>query len=1468
MNFGYEGSSAGDSVANVPTPVKASIRAFVEIGGNTPLAMRNLVDIGVEMPTVGVIADVLASVQEKALMEFPIKDLMNVNCWLATILAPDFERLRNSSIQNYGLSFSRLFVSFPTFRLSASCVSCSTAAFGALPDVINTLDQAGTLDVVKQRSIASIEEIWEENWIQSNIERVYADAPQKCPHHSAYFAGHTDSVLANFSLPGLTKDNLDLIFLTGALIMHSGVIVVAEAHLPPLSASIPDPLSAQKSLNVPLSAKLLDFSHLGASLGAFGGLADSAMSQVRSKLRKLVDDPIGPNASTTGRDLYLNVLLRDAVLDKDRALPISLNDFRLDSSGLSVLLRSIRILGLDTFANLDLLDTIGPQTLLNKFVLEELEVEINLSIVDFESEDRGLRSAEDEVKITFGLKDISAEFALLFALDLNFLGDLELGSILRVKQMLPCILSASREVELTQLSLSIGDFVAPTITGFVSDETERIIRDSTQVLMEKYKADIIRSVPAIFDQSIHPLVNNIISSFVNAESDQSCPSLYSPELSGFVNFHDLLETPRTASVTGGLGKSQYGDIFRYLAEVIDDQVLGIDSNGLSRMNEIVFGPITRAQSGVTGSLLFPGDIFGGASKIHVGGLKAVVELRAFDAAIQNIDSVGEPLNLLNPIDNMENVLDNTASFGVGSKPVRGSVGLLVGIDDDDGLSMRNEILLSADLNAATLLVEALVQMREESFLTFPLRDVTNVNCWLATMPAAELNEFGVRGAGTKTSLTLQHLAVSLSNLNLGVECISCTSPGFEELTDMLSSPKGIEDATAAANQVANYITSLLGGEFLNAQVDRLLFNAAKKCPHHEEYDPDFVIPKYKIFDAPDTKEASLKFLLALLVIGGVLSTFVIIATIIIKRSLESRHEKWILSLSAGEFAAVHARQIQDEEEEEELSRQTSALATSKSVPIYVRIIMPLVVIGNIVLFLSGHLSLGATVNVEATVAGEKLVIGDFFMFSMANSVGDMWNAGAKSLAIFILTFSGVWPYTKQFITLVLWFTPPNRVSTSRRGSIFIWLDVLGKWSMVDIFVLLCTLAAFHIQINSPDVAFLPDGFYSVNLMVIPMWGLYANMIAQLISQVSSHFVIYFHRKVVNDAREQSGLHEYSDGSMSRTPTPPQALCNHCFQTGFDSKSATATVHPRTNKLVVLGAVLVTISIILGCSFNSFSLEVMGIMGIAVESGQDFARAKRYYNLFTLVGSIMEEARFLDTGRYYVGLGTLSALLLVSTLLVPIIQAWVLVRQWISPLSDTRRRRCQVMVEILLAWQYAEVYILSIIITAWQIAGVSSFMVNDYCGSLDDTFAQMAYYEIIDPADAQCFLVEAQLEFGVYVLLLGTILLSILTKFVTRAARQRDSDIDQYRKESTSRFSTFRGEHDEDLDNGKVGETPARLNPAAVRYTDIYRPLLLIDESTSSERPGIFNELVSEEKPQLSVEGEFLNRKDQRGGEVV
>jgi uncharacterized paraquat-inducible protein A len=80
---------------------------------------------------------------------------------------------------------------------------------------------------------------------------------------------------------------------------------------------------------------------------------------------------------------------------------------------------------------------------------------------------------------------------------------------------------------------------------------------------------------------------------------------------------------------------------------------------------------------------------------------------------------------------------------------------------------------------------------------------------------------------------------------------------------------------------------------------------------------------------------------------------------------------------------------------------------------------------------------------------------------MAQSTIDIWNAGGRALAALIFIFSGLWPYSKQLITLVLWFTHPAKVPMARRESILLWLDVLAKWSIIDIFVMLVSLAGFR-----------------------------------------------------------------------------------------------------------------------------------------------------------------------------------------------------------------------------------------------------------------------------------------------------------------------------------------------------------------------------------------------------------------------
>ena len=273
----------------------------------------------------------------------------------------------------------------------------------------------------------------------------------------------------------------------------------------------------------------------------------------------------------------------------------------------------------------------------------------------------------------------------------------------------------------------------------------------------------------------------------------------------------------------------------------------------------------------------------------------------------------------------------------------------------DDLSMRNEIVVSADLSAATVVASALVQMKEHSFLTPPLRDTLNLNCWLATMPAASLNEYGVRSTGSKApSLALQKLAVTMSRLQLNVECISCTSPGFEELAQILSSAEGIEDATLVANKVSNYVTSLLGGELVETKIDRLLYNAAKQCPHHPAYDPTFEEPMYEALEVSDRTVAPLNFLVALLIVGSVLFVVIALVAIVVKCIVRRRHRQWVKTLEQDEIITIYEKQSRALQIEKDLSRSTKSLATSPAVPLYVRIGMPLVIIVNIGLFLSGH----------------------------------------------------------------------------------------------------------------------------------------------------------------------------------------------------------------------------------------------------------------------------------------------------------------------------------------------------------------------------------------------------------------------------------------------------------------------------------------------------------------------------------
>lgn len=718
--------------------------------------------------------------------------------------------------------------------------------------------------------------------------------------------------------------------------------------------------------------------------------------------------------------------------------------------------------------------------------------------------------------------------------------------------------------------------------------------------------------------------------------------------------------------------------------------------------------------------------------------------------------------------------------------------------------MRNDVELSMDLQATTMVLTAMIKIVEDQFATFPLRDILNQDCWLAKIPAPSLDEHGFREEGAERSAGITQLAASVSKMNMDIECFNCTSPDLKDF-----STEGSQDLEVAMNRVINYVTNLLGGKFLQLQIDRALNNAAKRCPHSPGYDPNFMMPQYATFES--SHEPSMTFLLMILIVTAVLVAVLAVIVLSVRCFVRARHARLLRSLPDKELCLLQNEQEQEDKREGELNAVTRSLfQSSGTIPVYVRFLVPVVILVNIGFFLSGHLSLGASVNIEAQLAGESFQVDNFFSFSMVQSTIDIWNAGGKALAAMIFIFSGLWPYTKSIMTLVLWFTPPSRVSMATRGSTLLWLDTLAKWSMIDIFVLLVSIAGFRISIASPDLDFLPDNFYSIDLLVVPVWGLYANMIAQIISQISSHFIIHYHRQVeqkasrarralfgktawlledgeqastnsfVDEQRESSSLSSSSDDSDYENSDRKDQLYQHAFVRPHSDNSKLVT-RSCVNPLLIFSAVALAALLIAGCVLPSFSLEVMGIMGVLVESGNQWKQAVEEHSVFTITEMLMDQAAFLGGAGNYIGLGTLSSLLLFTVLLVPLIQTMALLYHWFAPMNRKTRRRMEILLEMTQAWQYVEVYLIATVVATWQLGPISEFMINSYCGSLDDTFAMLAYYGVLKESDAQCFRVEASISSAAYMLAASAILLALLNTYIRNASRQYFRDVEKKSK---------------------------------------------------------------------------------------
>eukprot|EP01105_Mastigella_eilhardi_P004643 TRINITY_DN161_c0_g3_i1.p1 TRINITY_DN161_c0_g3~~TRINITY_DN161_c0_g3_i1.p1 ORF type:complete len:1067 (-),score=233.61 TRINITY_DN161_c0_g3_i1:1526-4726(-) len=442
--------------------------------------------------------------------------------------------------------------------------------------------------------------------------------------------------------------------------------------------------------------------------------------------------------------------------------------------------------------------------------------------------------------------------------------------------------------------------------------------------------------------------------------------------------------------------------------------------------------------------------------------------------------------------------------------------------------------------------------------------------------------------------------------------------------------------------------------------------------------------------------------------------------------------------------------------------------------VVIRYLMPLLIVGNMALFVLSNTAGGTSVHININTGMGKVVsTPSLFTFDLASSVREMWKAGVWPLSLLIAVFSGAWPYLKLLMMLLSWTVPRRLLPVRYREYVLMFLDALGKWSLLDSYVMVLMLVAFHMDIKFPqhDPAHTTvDGEFSISIIVDPLVGFVTFLIATLISLVISHALIILHRFAESPSEREADKRGARFQSLClhafHLPTLPgklgvrvKELCSSYLGGSFFRSRATALAAKVAAAIAVTLALLASVGLLgAGVSVTSYSFEFRGLVGwLLTALGED---TKHNYSVISTTTKMPDSTEHPDS--FAVRLA--QAVFIFTTLVTPICHMLLLLLLWLVPMSRRIQRYSYTVCEVFNAWAALEVFMVSLIAALMEIGQFVDFMVKDSCDGIN---ALMTQYFSDVVSDDKCFDVVAKLRGGCWLMLAACIVYVITAVVVMR-----------------------------------------------------------------------------------------------------
>jgi hypothetical protein len=418
----------------------------------------------------------------------------------------------------------------------------------------------------------------------------------------------------------------------------------------------------------------------------------------------------------------------------------------------------------------------------------------------------------------------------------------------------------------------------------------------------------------------------------------------------------------------------------------------------------------------------------------------------------------------------------------------------------------------------------------------------------------------------------------------------------------------------------------------------------------------------------------------------------------------------------------------------------ASLLMNPKLPLFVRLLMPFLLFVNISMFFSSNSSIGASVFAKFSIGDDKLVsLPSMFDFGLINSIHDMYEAKAYFLAGLIAVMSCAWPYLKLVLMVITWILPSSILGKKKREGILKLLDALGKWSLVDSFVMILMLVAFHIAISFPTVSSQVKAPLTIFLYVYPAYGFVTLMIGTIVSLTLSHVILAIDRYV-----------DESFESDNDAPEEKIALLNFC---------KTSWLKPFI--AIILLATLGTL--VSGLYFKSFSFDFVGLAGWAMTLLDQ--EHKNEYSVIDLGVKIPGAAEFPNS----FGIRFTQVLYIIVSIVMPVLHTISLFILWVLPMTRKAQTFLYKACEIMYAWSCLDVFVISILAAVMEISQFARFMVGDKCDLIDPIVKMFFADEELITGHETCFDVITILLKGSWLLFAAAIFHDTATIIVNKVA---------------------------------------------------------------------------------------------------